>query len=252
VAVPRKKHKKASRNKENHVPEKPSKSESKTSVAVVTGSIDEPSPVDNNDWIVVKENKKNRRSPAVVTAPKPVPNKQTTKTATKKTPMMKTAKKKTPKTTTTTEKKAWSDIVSQDMQTVNSSEDVPCLSDSESIAGSIESPSLSTRGLIHEEEPTYYSPFSTGFDLGAIVEKSRPGRLDKYLLSQRWNKPSNHTSSLLNLLNQTDQVETSITANSFQYFDEMMMSNSLYKPTTVAEQDDEWIRNRQNWYSTAF
>jgi hypothetical protein len=305
VTAPPKKHshKKTSRNKDlaHKLSEKRNKNESKTVINTAVVTSIEPSPVDTkavDDWIVVKENKKNKRSssPVIATSitPKLFPKQQqqqrlhsnkATLSGKKTTANIKTAKKSVPKanthtntqTCTSLEKKnashhqAWSNIVSQDIQTIkyqDISEDVPCLSDSESIAGSIESPCLSTRGLIHEEEddkPNYYSPFSTGFDFGVsvpiVVEKSRsytPGRLDKCLLSQRWthsveNKTcSNHTKSILNLLNQADQVETSITHNSFRYFDEMMMSNSLYKyKSTVAEQDDEWMRNRQNWNSIA-
>lgn len=297
-------HKKTSRNKDlaHYISEKPSKNESE---AVVI-SIPVASSIDSNaadkksvdDWIVVRESKKSKRPSSIATTPKSLPKKQqrvrSNKGASagkKTTANIKTTKKSVPKTNTHTptptstslEKKnashhAWSNIVSQDIQTIKQQDiseehdSVPCLSDSESIAGSIESPCLSSRGLVHEEEddkPNYYSPFSTGFDFGVsvpiVVEKSRsytPVRLDKSLLYQRWTHPvnntskksSNHTTSILNLLNQADQVETSITADSFRYFDEMMMSNSLYKSyrsTTTAEQDDEWMRNRQNWNSIA-
>lgn len=113
--------------------------------------------------------------------------------------------------------------------------DVPFLSDNESMTESIES---------DFHQPKYYSPFSTGFDFGVfpLFKPTKPqpqepltinSRLDEYLSSQQaqWtNNKQQYTqkNSILHLLIQSDQVETTITPTCFKYFDDMMMSTSLY------------------------
>ncbi|KAI8882096.1 hypothetical protein K501DRAFT_334278 [Backusella circina FSU 941] len=123
--------------------------------------------------------------------------------------------------------------------------DVPFLSDNES-SGS-ESPCSTHNSLpspLLQDEPSYYSPFSTGFDFGVCTVTPSPPLYNEEV--EAWNnttrhqhqwesgflRPLYHTSqhktSLLHLLNQSDKVETTITSESFRYFDDMVMSNTLY------------------------
>ncbi|KAL9540963.1 hypothetical protein MBANPS3_009393 [Mucor bainieri] len=144
--------------------------------------------------------------------------------------------------------------------------------DSDSQA-SIESPRLRSRDLPYDQQqPSYYSPFSTGFDFGvsSIPLESRdeakfyPHRLNEYLASQApYSKIpsveniSSYTPSainsraynLLKLLNPSnDQVETTITPTAFKYFDEMLISNSL---CTYQKEDDVFLKNKREWDSFA-
>ncbi|CAO3653985.1 unnamed protein product [Mucor hiemalis] len=158
----------------------------------------------------------------------------------------------------------WSDIVKSQEDESLDRDDVPHLSDSDSIAGSVESPCMPHIDLFHypitaagagmvEKENRYYSPFfSTAFDFGVLPPcqtQAQPqvisnhftvdNRLDEYLNSQQpycnGNKQytptsvTRHQRSILDLLKQSQHVETTITPTSFSYFDDMMMSTSLYK-----------------------
>lgn len=136
-------------------------------------------------------------------------------------------------------------------------DDVPFLSDNESMTESIES---------DFHPPTkYYSPFSTGFDLGVFPSsketKARPqeplainSRLDEYLSSQQaqWTSQKQQQrqytqkNSILNLLVQSDQVETTITPTCFKYFDDMMMSTSLYP---ISDHVPLSSTNKRDWDS---
>ncbi|KAG2193645.1 hypothetical protein INT47_011666 [Mucor saturninus] len=120
-------------------------------------------------------------------------------------------------------------------------DDVPFLSDNESMTESIQSSSSSFSSSDLQNAPKYYSPFSTGFDLFPLSnQKTLPqqplatnGRLDEYLSSQQaqWTQKQQaytQRNSILNLLIQSDEVETTITPTCFKYFDDMMMSTSLY------------------------
>lgn len=141
---------------------------------------------------------------------------------------------------------------------------------------SIESPCLSTRELPsvqqQQRQKSYYSPFSTGFDFGVsslttpIVSRDEtkfyPSRLDDYLTSQTPynNVPSvesisNYTPSnsraydILRLLNPSnDHIKTTITPTAFKYFDDMLISNSLYK---YQKEDDLFLKNKREWNSFA-
>ncbi|KAI9351899.1 hypothetical protein BD770DRAFT_445649 [Pilaira anomala] len=123
----------------------------------------------------------------------------------------------------------WSSIVKQ-----QEDDDLPSLSDTESCSTtSIESPSLSYKDLPVIVQPEkYYSPFSTGFDFDGLLLRSNnhPPHPHHELKQQHYTQQQQqqHKTSILNLLNQTDQVETTITPSCFKYFDEMMMSTSLY------------------------
>lgn len=168
-------------------------------------------------------------------------------------------------------------------------DDVPHLSDSESTTGSVESPCMSHMDLFHypsaavraervQKENKYYSPFSsTVFDFGVLPTcQSQPqprvignevtnpssidNRLDEYLNSQQsyWNgskkyTPSNvtrHQRSILDLLQQSHHVETTITPTSFSYFDDMMMSTSLYKADQNANKYPLLMSiNKRDWNS---
>ena len=154
--------------------------------------------------------------------------------------------------------------------------DVPFLvndNDADSQA-SIESPCLSTRELPsvqQQQRPkSYYSPFSTGFDFGVFSlttptaskddTKFYPSRLDDYLASQAPynNVPSvenisNYTPSnsraynILKLLNPSnDYIKTTITPTAFKYFDDMLISNSLYE---YQKEDDLFLKNKREWNS---
>lgn len=172
----------------------------------------------------------------------------------------------------------------------NNHDDVPFLSDNESSTGSIESPCLSHKDLFHQPTTTstqvengeskYYSPFfSTGIDFGVLPTTSPSSspsqqklteqfmghsnidnRLDEYLNSQQpyWNSsnkqytPSQqqHKNSILNLLNQSDQFETTITPTAFKYFDDMMMSTSLYKTNDNVNKFSSLMdMNKRDWNS---
>ncbi|KAI9487078.1 MAG: hypothetical protein EXX96DRAFT_64719 [Benjaminiella poitrasii] len=132
-------------------------------------------------------------------------------------------------------------------------DDIPYLSDNESLADSVQSsPCLDSRALPSDNRLNYYSPFSTGFDLDVFSSPSpiykaehRPSMsTEAYstLLSEKIISPYFAPSvdripsytpkkqpSLLELLDPADHVETTITPASFSYFDEMMMSTSLYR-----------------------
>lgn len=131
---------------------------------------------------------------------------------------------------------------------VKEQEDVPFLSDNESITES---------SCSSDFHPTkYYSPFSTGFDLFPISkQKTLPqqpvpihSRLDEYLSSQQAHyKQYTQKNSILNLLIQSDQVETIMTPTCFKYFDDMMMSTSLYP--TNEDVSFSSIINKRDWDS---
>lgn len=161
--------------------------------------------------------------------------------------------------------------------------DVPFLlsdNDTDSQA-SIESPCLSTRELpsVQQQQQqqqqlqqSYYSPFSTGFDFGVSSlttptaskdeTKFYPSRLDDYLASQA---PYNSVPSVENISNYTpsnsraynilrlldpsnDHIKTTITPTAFKYFDDMLISNSLY---TYQKEDDLFLKNKREWNSFA-
>lgn len=154
--------------------------------------------------------------------------------------------------------------------------DVPYLvsdNDTDSQA-SVESPRLPSRDLpcVQQQQPSYYSPFSTGFDFGvsSIPLKSKdetkfyPNRLNEYLASQtsyskipsvenisRYTPPAinSRAYNLLKLLNPSnDLIETTITPTAFKYFDEMLISNSLCK---YQKEDDVFLKNKREWNSFA-
>lgn len=154
--------------------------------------------------------------------------------------------------------------------------DVPHLvsdNDTDSQA-SAESPRLRSRDLpCVQQQPSYYSPFSTGFDFGvsSIPLESKdetkfyPDRLNEYLASQApyskipsvenissYTPPAINSSrayNLLKLLNPSnDQIETTITPTAFKYFDEMLISNSL---CTYQKEDDVFLKNKREWNSFA-
>ncbi|OBZ81393.1 hypothetical protein A0J61_10558, partial [Choanephora cucurbitarum] len=112
--------------------------------------------------------------------------------------------------------------------------DLPCLSDNDSILTSSPSgsPALSSKQLSHQK---YYSPFSTGFDLSVTLQQRHQPK-----------------SNLLDLLNPTDHVKTTITPTSFRYFDDMMMSTSLYKTHQEPELDPIMIKIKQDWNSISY
>jgi hypothetical protein len=159
----------------------------------------------------------------------------------------------------------WSVIVKKEGTQAENHDDVPFLSDNESNADSIESPCLSHKDLLYpyqDEEvmvigaEKYYLPFSSGFDFGAYHElqynppvqhqripvnqhSSINDLLDECLITQqghfyripkkqRYITNNSHQGSILNLLTQSDQTETTITPSCFKHFDDMMMSTSLY------------------------
>ncbi|KAI8994864.1 hypothetical protein BDB01DRAFT_214772 [Pilobolus umbonatus] len=125
--------------------------------------------------------------------------------------------------------------------------ELPCLSDNDSSTESIDMPvfnhtlapstSSSTESSLSTPSPAkvinYYSPFSTGFDL-EILPRYHDSDLEKRhrnLSSQLTQRPTSYTPhkiSMLNLLNQPDSVKTSITSKTFSYFDDTMLSHSLY------------------------
>ncbi|KAL7322964.1 hypothetical protein PS15p_210932 [Mucor circinelloides] len=149
--------------------------------------------------------------------------------------------------------------------------DVPHLvsdNDTDSQA-SVESPHLASRDLpCIQQQPSYYSPFSTGFDFGvsSIPLESKdetkfyPSRLDEYLASQapyskipsvnnisKYTPPAvnSRAYNILKLLNPSnDQIETTITPTAFRYFDEMLISNSL---CTYQKEDDVFLKNKKEW-----
>jgi hypothetical protein len=154
-----------------------------------------------------------------------------------------------------TEMKSFQENKQETLESVsNSSEDenqpdIPFLSDNES-SGS-ESPCSVHNSLpppLLRDERSYYSPFSTGFDFGVCTVSLSPVHYNE---EQKWSnatrhqhqwesgflRPLYHTSqhktSLLHLLNQSDKVETTITSESFRYFDDMVMSNTLYSPPSL-------------------
>ncbi|GAN03628.1 hypothetical protein MAM1_0044c03083 [Mucor ambiguus] len=136
---------------------------------------------------------------------------------------------------------------------------------------SIESPRFHSRDLpCIQQQPSYYSPFSTGFDFGvsSIPLESKgetkfyPDRLNEYFASQApYSKIpsveniSNYTPpainsrayNLLKLLNPSnDQIETTITPTAFKYFDEMLISNSL---CNYQKEDAVFLKNKREWNS---
>ena len=162
---------------------------------------------------------------------------------------------------------AWSNIVKarDNEPEVLHQDDVPFLSDNDSVTGSVESPCLSHRDLFTStttDEAKLYSPFfSTAFDFGVLPPSQPPqksnvqpisninSRLDAYLNSQQQESytPS-HKQSLLYLLNAPEQVETTITPACFKYFDDMMMSNSLYK-THEHNKTFSLMNEKRDWES---
>ncbi|KAI8355560.1 hypothetical protein BD560DRAFT_426639 [Blakeslea trispora] len=143
-------------------------------------------------------------------------------------------------------------LLEQDKPELSES-DLPCLSDNDSIttSSSSSSPFFSSRHLpaphfeeeeIASERTRYYSPFSTGFDFGVTLQQKHQPMLSK----------STHSKSLLELLNQTDHVKTTITPTSFRYFDDMMMSTSLYKTYQEPELDPTMIKIKQDWDSISY
>ncbi|RCH99404.1 hypothetical protein CU098_004427 [Rhizopus stolonifer] len=201
-----------------------------------------------DDWILVNANKKHKKVIAVEQSPK-----ASTKSSKKK----KRANKKTHTERQITTKPSsldnstvsWSSVASSKHEYKELKEtgepndmDVPCLSDSDSIATSSPSgsPCLSSSHLLppfeEEIQMKYYSPFSSGFDFGASFQQPQ--------------QP--HKKSLLDLLNQTDHVKTTITANSFKYFDDMMMSTSLYKTNQEPKLDPLMIKIKRDWNSIPY
>lgn len=130
--------------------------------------------------------------------------------------------------------------------------DAPGLSDSESTTteSTIYSPQLSTMSLPKDEnQDNYYSLFSTGFDFGvspimpSIQEHKfyQPIKYNTGLSFQNStpsvaniqpsssNKKTVYRRSLLDMLDQDQHAQTTITPTAFSYFDDMMMSTSLFK-----------------------
>ncbi|KAK4517780.1 glutamate--ammonia ligase [Mucor velutinosus] len=152
--------------------------------------------------------------------------------------------------------------------------DIPHLSDNDTDSqASVESPRLRSRDLpCVQQQPSYYSPFSTGFDFGvpSILLESKdetkfyPGRLNEYLAPQAphsripsvenissYTPPAINSKAynLLKLLNPSnDQIETTITPAAFKYFDEMLISNSLCK---YQKEDEVFLKNKRQWNSFA-
>lgn len=262
------------------------------------------------EWTVVKEKKKH----STLVSPQPLLNKEKRRksTPTRSTPKNSKSNSKRQNNTNTTitspisdhcktaktsisNHVPWSNIVkSQDDDSESlGHDDVPHLSDSDSITGSVESPCMSHMDLYHfppaavgagriEKENKYYSPFSsTAFDFGVLPPcQSQPqpqpqrqviggeiknlssinNRLDEYLNSQQsyWNgnkqytpaSVTRHQRSILDLLQQSHHVETTITPTSFSYFDDMMMSTSLYKADQNANKYPLLMSiNKRDWNS---
>ncbi|KAG2228726.1 hypothetical protein INT48_009458 [Thamnidium elegans] len=220
------------------------------------------------DWIVVTEKKKNARTVVKEKKPKTKPKKTNNNKQNKaNNNNIKVIKPKAIIQQTTTpvlSSQPWSNVVKcsnrQEEEELIIQDDLPSLSDNESTTGSIESPCLSYKDLSHDTsvvvEEKYYSPFSTGFDFGVLpsLRSKHDKSMDKYYLpatrtqsyyTQQQNTP--HKTSILNLLNQSDQVETTITPTSFKYFDDMMMSTSLYHTTDDTNHLSLMNSNKRVW-----
>ncbi|CEP12369.1 hypothetical protein [Parasitella parasitica] len=140
-------------------------------------------------------------------------------------------------------------------------ENVPCLvgdNDSDSRASR-----LAITALPLHQKTSYYSPFSTGFDFSIPTltmlphngGENYPSRLDEHLkcndissideISTFYPSSNIRASEILKLLSPSnDQVKTIITPTAFKYFDEMLISNSLYKNR---KEDDLFLKNKKEW-----
>lgn len=196
------------------------------------------------EWIVVTEKKKNARTVVKEKKPKTKPKKinNNKQNKAKNNNNLKVIKPKqiVQLTTPVSSRQPWSNVVKSSKQEEDEliiQDDLPSLSDNESTTGSIESPCLSYKDLSHHHTPVvveekYYSPFSTGFDFGVLpsLRSKHHKSMHKYYPTRSYYTQPN--TSILNLLNQSDQVETTITPTSFKYFDDMMLSTSLYNTAT--------------------
>ncbi|GAA5805296.1 hypothetical protein HPULCUR_010811 [Helicostylum pulchrum] len=199
------------------------------------------------EWIVVTEKKKNARTVVKEKKPKTKPkntnNNKQNKVKNNNNNNLKVVKPKQILQQTTpvsSGQPSWSNVVKSSKREEDEEliiqDDLPSLSDNESTTGSIESPCLSYKDLTHHApvvvEEKYYSPFSTGFDFGVLpsLRSKHHKSMDNYYPTRPYY--TQPPTSILNLLNQSDQVETTITPTSFKYFDDMMLSTSLYNTTT--------------------